>query len=74
MVLETEEPKEAHEAISITSDAITQETTNQSHMFPGMDLLCSFNDAGSTKRKLSHDEDVSSELRRSERLAKRART
>jgi len=58
----------------MTSDAITQETTEQTDTSVGKDLPCGSYDVGSTKRKLSHGEGVSSELRRSARLTKRART
>jgi hypothetical protein len=62
------------EPSSVTRDAIPQETIDQTNTSVGKDLPCSSYDVGVTKRKLLHVEGVSSELRRSERLTKRART
>jgi hypothetical protein len=57
---------------SMTSDTISQETVDQASTSVGKNLPRS-SYAGSVKRKPSHD-GIQSELRRSERLAKRART
>jgi hypothetical protein len=74
---QAEEPCEVHclpqESLMI-SDAITQETTDRHNTSVGKNLPCGFNAVGSAKRKSSHDEDVSTGLRRSERLTKRTRT
>lgn len=59
------------ESSLMTRNAIPQEATDQTDTSVGKDLSCGSYDAGSTKRKLSPDEGVSSELRRSERLTKR---
>lgn len=58
---------------SMTGDVITQETTDQASTSAGQNLSQSCHNAGSVKRKSSHD-GIRSELRRSERLTKRART
>lgn len=58
---------------SMISDAIVQETTDKVGTPAGKDLPRSSHNAGSVKRKLSQD-GIRSELRRSERLTKRART
>ena len=57
---------------SMTSGAVTQKTAEASHSV-GKDLPRSSQDARSVKHKLSHD-GIRAELRRSERLTKRART
>jgi hypothetical protein len=61
-------------APSMTSDTITQETTDQAGTSDGKNLPYGLLAVPLTKRKLSHADGVYSELRRSERLAKRART
>jgi hypothetical protein len=74
---QAEEPCEVHrlpQESSMTSDAITQETTDRTDTSVGESLPCGLNAVGSAKRKSPHDEDVSSGLRRSERLTKRTRT
>lgn len=55
------------------SNAIAPETTDTTGNLASNDLPCNSNYAGSMKRKLSHGEDVSVP-RRSDRLAKRAKT
>ncbi|KAJ6187060.1 hypothetical protein N7519_001968 [Penicillium mononematosum] len=58
---------------SMTSDTIAQKSTDSVGTFIGKNQPCSFPDVGPVKRKSSHD-SIRSELRRSERLTKRART
>jgi hypothetical protein len=72
-VSQAEEPIGIHDTSSTTSEANTQKTTEQTFTADGKGLPCAPQAAGSTKRKLSHAKGFS-ELRRSERLTKRART
>jgi hypothetical protein len=69
MVSQAEEPSETHETSSTISDASIWETKG----LTGKGPACGPRAAVSSKRKLSHAGVVSSELRPSERLAKRRR-
>jgi hypothetical protein len=73
-VLVVEEARSAPETSSMTRDPVPQEATDQTNTSPGKDLSRDTCDVRSTKRRLSHGRGVSSELRRSARLTKRART
>jgi hypothetical protein len=73
-IFEAKEARSALEISSMTRDAVPQETTDQTDTSLGNDLACDSYDVRSTKRRLSHGGGVSSELRRSARLPKRART
>jgi hypothetical protein len=74
---EAEEPREARhspEASMMTRTAVPQETTDQTNTSLVKDLPCDSYGMRPTKHRLSHGEGVSSEPRRSARLAKIART
>jgi hypothetical protein len=72
-VFEAEEARSVPETSSMTRDAVPQEITDQTDTSLGKGLSCGSYDVRSTTRRLSHGGDVSSDLRRSARLTKRAR-
>lgn len=73
-VFKAKEARSTPEISSMTRDAVPQETTDQTDTSLGKDVSCDSCNVRSTKRRLSHGGRVSSELRRSARLTKRART